>query len=50
MGVGRIFESKKVIGERQAIVSKRNLESLGGAKIGDQLTLHYDLKLLLSMI
>ena len=48
VGIGRLFDSKKTIGEQQAIVSRSNLESLG-AKVGEPLSIHYDLKLFLSM-
>lgn len=48
VGIGRLFESKQTIGERQAVVSHRNLESLG-AKVGEPLIMHYDIKLILSM-
>ena len=49
LGVGRLFDSKKVIGERQVIVSERNLEALD-AVVGEPLIIHYDIKLILSMI
>ena len=49
IGIGRTFDSKKKIEERQTIVSKRNLEALK-VKVGDDMTLHYDLKLILNMI
>jgi len=49
IGIGRHFDSKKKIGERETIVSNRNLEALQ-VKVGEDLTLHYDIKLILSMI
>lgn len=48
VGIGRLFDSKKVLGERQAVVSQQNLDALG-VQVGERLTLHYDLKLILNM-
>ena len=48
VGIGRLFDSKKKIGEREAIVAKRNLDALG-VVVGEPLTLHYDFKLILNM-
>ena len=42
IGIGRMFDSKKIIGERQAIVSSDILDSLQ-ASTGDKLTMHYDI-------
>ena len=48
VGIGRLFNSKKVIGERQAIVSERSLNALQ-VNIGQKVTIYYDFKLLLNM-
>ena len=48
VGIGRLFDSKKKIGERQAIVASRNLEALHSS-VGEDLTIHYDVKLILNM-
>lgn len=49
LGIGRLFEPKKVIGERETIISQYNLEILR-TQVGEQITLHYDIKLILNMI
>ena len=48
VGIGRLFKSKKVIGERQAIVSDKNLKALD-AQVGDNMTVFYDMQLMLNM-
>ena len=49
IGVGRLFEPKTRLGEREAIVSTNNLKVLK-ASVGDNVTLYYDIKLILNMI
>lgn len=48
IGVGRLFESKKKIGEREAIVSKFSLDSIEAA-VGDTVSMHYDVQLLMNL-
>lgn len=48
IGIGRLFKSKKVIGERQTIVSERNRKALG-VEVGDDVTVFYDLAQMLNM-
>ena len=49
MGAGRLFETKTIIGEREAIVSAHNLKSLN-TRVGENVTLFYDIRLILNMV
>ena len=49
LGVGRLFEQKNIIGEREAIVSAHNLKVLQ-AEVGDTIPMHYDFMLILNMV
>ena len=48
VGIGRLFPSKKVIKEREAIVSVNNLQVLD-LKVGDDIVVFYDLKIMMNM-
>ena len=49
LGVGRLFQPKTPLREREAIISTHNLNALG-ANVGDNVTLYYDIKLILNMV